>query len=151
MTIPTQEAPPHPGVLLAYDGPLPYRPYQEWAANGADNHQQQGLASLETVDVDAQESYRARRNGNGRVHKSTGSPRRKPTQLRVAKWKAVQKTKCRDLSLLAMARELGIHRDTAKRYAEAKSPLYVHLLALALGHRMYHIGTKSKVMKILGV
>ena len=34
----------------------------------------------------------------------------------------VQQAKLRGLSIRAIARELGIHRDTVRKYAEAKSP-----------------------------
>ena len=47
--------------------------------------------------------------------------RRKPTPLQTARWNAVQKAK-RGLSIRGVARELGIHRDTAKKYLEALSP-----------------------------
>ena len=48
--------------------------------------------------------------------------RRKPTPLQTARWNAVQKAKRRGLSIRGVARELGIHRDTAKKYMEALSP-----------------------------
>ena len=41
-------------------------------------------------------------------------------------WKSVQEAKLRGLSLRAIARELGIHRETAKRYALADSPPVRH-------------------------
>ena len=48
--------------------------------------------------------------------------RRKPTPLQTARWNAVQKAKQRGLSIRGVARELGIHRATAKKYIEAESP-----------------------------
>ena len=47
---------------------------------------------------------------------------RKPTFLQRERWKAVQEAKRRRLSIRGMARELGIHRDTVRRYIDAKSP-----------------------------
>ena len=47
---------------------------------------------------------------------------RKPTPLQTAGRKAVQKAKRRGLSIRSVAREIGIHRDTAKKYMEAESP-----------------------------
>ena len=56
------------------------------------------------------------------VRRAVATPRRKPTPLQTARWKAVQKAKRRGLSIRGVARELGIHRDTAKKYMEAESP-----------------------------
>ena len=47
---------------------------------------------------------------------------RKPTFLQRERWKAVQQAKLRGLSIRGMARELGIHRDTVRRYIDAESP-----------------------------
>ena len=49
------------------------------------------------------------------------SPRR-PTFLQQERWKAVQQAKRRGLSIRGMARELGIHRHTVRRYIDADSP-----------------------------
>ena len=40
----------------------------------------------------------------------------------MARWNAVQKAKRRGLSIRRVAREVGILRDTAKKYMEAVSP-----------------------------
>ena len=47
---------------------------------------------------------------------------RKPTFLQRERWKAVQEAKRRGMSIRAMARELGIHRHTVRRYIDAESP-----------------------------
>ena len=49
-------------------------------------------------------------------------PSRRPTPLQTARWNAVQKAKCRRMPIRGAARELGIHRDTAKKYMEAVRP-----------------------------
>ena len=51
----------------------------------------------------------------------TATPR-KPTFLQQERWKAVQRAKLAGLSVRRMARELGIHRDTVRRYIDAGSP-----------------------------
>ena len=61
-------------------------------------------------------------NGTVRVRKAPAMQRRKPTPLQTARWNAVQKAKRRGLSIREVARELGIHRATAKKYMEAVSP-----------------------------
>ena len=50
-----------------------------------------------------------------------GSPRR-PTFLQQERWKAVQQAKLQGMSIRRMARELGIHRDTVRRYIDAETP-----------------------------
>ena len=47
---------------------------------------------------------------------------RKPTFLQKERWKAVQQAKLKGMSIRRMARELGIHRDTVRRYIDAESP-----------------------------
>ena len=47
---------------------------------------------------------------------------RKPTFLQRERWKAVQEAKRRGLSIRGMAKELGIHRETVRRYIDAESP-----------------------------
>ncbi len=61
-------------------------------------------------------------SGLDRVRKASAMSTRKPTPLQTARWNAVQKAKRRGLSIRGVARELGIHRDTAKKYMEAVSP-----------------------------
>ena len=49
------------------------------------------------------------------------SPRR-PTFLQQERWKAVQQAKLQGMSIRRMARELGIHTDTVRRYIDAETP-----------------------------
>ena len=72
-TIPTQEAPPRPGVLRASNGPLRYGPGLERRVNGVGSHPKESLASLDAIEADS-----ATLNGGGRVRKPPASPRRKP-------------------------------------------------------------------------
>ena len=116
-TIPTQEAPPRPGVLRASNSPLRYGPGLERRVNGVGSHPKESLASLDAIEADS-----ATLNGGGRVRKPPASPRRTPTPRQRVRWKAVQQAKLRGLSIRAIARELGIHRNTVRKYAEAKSP-----------------------------
>ena len=53
----------------------------------------------------------------------TGSaPPRKPTFLQSERWKAVQEAKRVGVSIRGIVRELGIHRETIRRYIDAGSP-----------------------------
>ena len=51
----------------------------------------------------------------------TTSPRRS-TFLQQARWDAVKKAKLEGMSIRKMARELGLHRDTVRRYIDVESP-----------------------------
>ena len=66
-TIPTQEAPPRPGLLRAYDGALPYRPDLERRVDGVANHHHEALASLKAAGIVVDAAGGATRNGTGRV------------------------------------------------------------------------------------
>ena len=57
-----------------------------------------------------------------RVRKAPARSGRRPTPLQTARWNAVQKAKRRGLPIRRVAREVGILRDTAKKYMEAVSP-----------------------------
>ena len=47
---------------------------------------------------------------------------RKPTFLQKDRWKAVQQAKLQGMSIRRMAKELGIYRDTVRRYIDAETP-----------------------------
>ena len=64
----------------------------------------------------------AGRNGAVRVRKTVTPRSRKPTPLQTARWKAVRKAKRKGLSIRGIARELGIHRETVRKYINAESP-----------------------------
>ena len=64
----------------------------------------------------------ADRNGAARVRKTVTPRSRKPTPLQTARWKAVQKANRKGLSIRGIARELGIHRETVRKYMHAESP-----------------------------
>jgi len=64
----------------------------------------------------------ARRLGRPHSPALTTGQNRRPTPRQQARWSAVQKAKRRGLGFHAIARELGIHRNTARKYAVATSP-----------------------------
>ena len=90
--------------------------------NGLGRRWDAALAALDTgTDItDADDT--AVDNGTVRVRKAPDRSSRRPTPLQTARWNAVQKAKRRGLSIRGVAREVGIHRDTAKKYMEAVSP-----------------------------
>ena len=124
--IPSQEAPPRPGVLRGLAGrtghtPLPHLPTNV-NSNGLGRKSVPRLATLAPVHHVGKLIAVAGPNGARRVRKSASPPRRKPTPLQEARWKAVQKAKRKGLSIRGIARELGIHRATVRKYMNAKSP-----------------------------
>ena len=120
--IPSQEAPPHPGLLRSFNGSSSHGPLRHRGLNGLGRRWEATLAALD-AGMDASD---ADYNGAVRVRKASAMSRRKPTPLQTARWNAVQKAKRQGLSIRGVARELGIHRDTAKKYMEAASPPMKH-------------------------
>ena len=120
--IPQQEAPPRPGLLRSFNGSSSHGSAPRLDLNGLGRRWEATLAALDAgIDTtDADDTVEE--NGATRVRKTVAMPHRKPTPLQTARWNAVQKAKRRGLSIRGIARELGIHRDTAKKYMEAASP-----------------------------
>ena len=116
--IPTQEAPPRPSVLRGFVGRTVHTPIPHLPSNGLGG---KWVARLATLDAEVSHDA-ADRNGGGRVRKAATQIRRKPTPLQTARWKAVHKAKRKGLFIRGIARELGIHRDTVKKYMNAESP-----------------------------
>ena len=120
--IPSQEAPQRPSVLRGFPGRTTHTLAIQQPTNGLSRKWAARLATLDAnhdveLPIDA-----SGRNGTGRVLKTVSRRRRKPTPLQTARWKAVQKAKRKGLSIRGIARELGIHRNTARKYMNADSP-----------------------------
>ena len=120
--IPSQEAPPRPSVLRGFAKRTTHSPIIHQPTNGLGSKWEAKLATLDANHDAEQPIATSGRNGTGRVRKAVGPRRRKPTPLQTARWKAVQKAKRKGLSMRGIARELGIHRDTVKKYMNAESP-----------------------------
>ena len=91
--IPTQEAPQRPNILRNFTKRTAHTPAPHLDSNGA-----------------------------GRARKAVTPRWRKPTPLQTARWRAVRKAKRKGLSIRGIARELGIHRNTVRKYMDAESP-----------------------------
>ena len=120
--IPSQKAPPRPGILRSFNGSSSHRPSAHGGLNGLSGRWEAALAALDAQMDAGDADDTAIDNGAVRVRKAPAMQRRKPTPLQTARWNAVQRAKRRGLSIRGVARELGIHRDTAKKYMEALSP-----------------------------
>ena len=120
--IPSQEAPPRPSILRSFNGSSSHGPSPHGGLNGLGRRWEAALAALD-AEMDAGDADdTAVDNGTVRVRKAPVRSTRRPTPLQTARWNAVQKAKRRGLSIREVARELGIHRATAKKYMEAVSP-----------------------------
>ena len=110
--IPSQGALPRPGLLRETAAAPPESSALARGINGAGDRCDSHLATLETGEVDR----------DLRPRKSRAQQHRIPTARQKTLWENVQQAKLRGLSLRATARELGIHRDTVRKYALAESP-----------------------------
>ena len=115
----SQEAPPRPSVLRLRqeNHTLIHQP-----TNGLGSKWAARLANLDANHNTVQPVDTSGCNGTGRARKAVSPRRGKPTPLQTARWKAVQKAKRKGQSIRGVARELGIHRDTAKKYMNAEKP-----------------------------
>ena len=120
--IPSQEAPPRPSVLRGFTRRTTHSPIINQPTNGLGRKWEAKLATLDANHDTEHPIATSGRDGAGRVRKTATQRRRKPTPLQTARWKAVQKAKRKGLSMRGIARELGIHRDTVKKYMNAESP-----------------------------
>ena len=118
--IPSQEAPPRPGILRSFKASHESVPNRD--LNGLGRRWEATLAALDAQMDAGDAGDTAIDNGAVRVRKAPAMQCRKPTPLQTARWNAVQKAKRRGLSIRGVARELGIHRATAKKHMEAESP-----------------------------
>ena len=91
---------------------------------GVHKHLREQLAALESVSVEGEQVMAdgTSRNGTNGIRTRSASPLRKPTPRQRTRWEAVQEAKRQGLSLRAIARELGIHRETVRKYVDAKNP-----------------------------
>ena len=120
--VPSQEAPPRPSVLRGFVGRTTHSPNIHHPSNGLGRKWEVKLPTLNDIHHTVGPRETSGLDGTERVRKAVRRRRRKPTPLQTARWKAVQKAKRKGLSMRGIARELGIHRDTVKKYINAESP-----------------------------
>ena len=124
--VPTQEAPPRPGVLRTLNATrgLGSVTVENLAAgmdtNGIGGHEREGLGAMTAIGRGLAAGRLTTDRESEAVHPKAQPPR-PPTPRQRARWKAVQRAKRRGLSLRAIARELGISRITVRKYVEASS------------------------------
>ena len=111
-TIPSQEAPPRPGLLMETAVAPPESSGLARGINGGEVRCDSHLATLETCEVD----------WDLRPRKSRAQQHRISTSRQRTLWENVQPAKLMGLSFRATAREQGIHRNTVRKYGLAESP-----------------------------
>ena len=107
--IPSQEAPPRPGVLRDTTQMLA----RDVHPNNADNG---WLHKYAQIAADA-----AADGANG-THQPVSVLRRKPNRRQRARWKAIHRAKLQGTSNRAIAKNPGISRNTVKKCLAAESP-----------------------------
>ena len=119
--IASQDAPPSPASLRTGNGPS--------ASVTVPSPDPKGLAdSPATVPeplrakIDEAKEYDPDIDEEDVAAMTVSASVRKPTFLQRERWKAVQQVKLKGMSIRRMARDLGIHRDTVRRYIDADSP-----------------------------
>ena len=120
--IPSQEAPPRPSILRNFDTRAVHTAVPSRHTNGVSTRLEDEVAMMGTVLQADNLHDAAGRNGAVRVRKTATPRSRKPTPLQTARGKAVQEAKRKGMSIRGIARELGIHRSTVRKYMSAESP-----------------------------
>ena len=118
----SQEAPPRPGILRSFGTRTVHTAGPSRYTNGSVKRSEDEVASMGPILEADRLRDDADRNGAARVRKTVTPRSRKPTPLQTARWKAVQKAKRKGLTIRGIARELGIHRETVRKYMHAESP-----------------------------
>ena len=126
-----QEGPPPSSALWGAASACSPGPEQQEGADGVVNShlneaQRERLAALESSessdDDEAKDEDTATRRRGGKTKPVRHQLRRTPTETQQARWEAVQQAREQGLSLRAIARKLGMDRNTAGKYALAETP-----------------------------
>ena len=115
----SQQAPPRPSVLRSFDTRTVHTAGTSRYTNGVIRRSEDEVESMGTMLETDRLRDDADRNGAARVRRTATPRSRKPTPLQTARF---QKAKRKGLSIRGIARELSIHRDTARKYMNAESP-----------------------------
>ena len=107
--IPSQEAPPRPGVLRD----TTQMPARDVHPNSTVNGLMYKYAPIAAGTA---------QNGVNGAHQSVTVLRRKPNRRQRAWWKAIHRAKLQGISNRGIAKNLGMSRTTVKKYLAAESP-----------------------------
>ena len=114
--IPSRPAPPRRGALRASHGALAPTPEISRIVKRLGNHRvsQTQLRNFVNLEPDPVVEEAVVDNNHGEP-----PARRELTPRQLALWKAVQQAKAQGLSLRAISRQLGVHRNTVRKYAHS--------------------------------
>ena len=124
-----QEGPPPSSALWGAASACSPGPEQQEGADGVVNShlneaQRERLAALESSgssdEDEANDEDVAARGRGGKTKPVRHQLRRTPTETQQARWEAVQQAREQGLSLRAIARNLAMAKNTAKKYASAE-------------------------------
>ena len=114
-----QEAPPRPGALRASNGALAPTPE---LAQVVRNLAQHGLTRLQLQRLAALEAAVPQRQEDVDPPRPDTPPPREASPRKQALWKAVHHARLQGVSLRGIARELGISRNTVRKYVNSPAP-----------------------------
>ena len=117
--IPHQEAPPRPGALRASNGALAPTPEM---AQVVKNLSQHGLSRLQLQRLAALEATVPHPVDDTKAPSSYTPPPREATPRKRALWKAVHHARLPGVSLRGIAKQLGISRNTVRKYIDLPAP-----------------------------
>ena len=126
-----QEGPPPSSALWGAASACSPGPEQQEGADGVvsshlNEAQRERLAALESSESSDEDETNdedvAAKGRGGKTKPVRHQLRRTPTETQQARWEAVQQAREQGLSLRAIARKLGMARDTVGKYAKAESP-----------------------------
>ena len=123
-----QEAPPPSSALWGEGSVCSPSPEESDVADGGSNShpnpaQRKLLADLESSVEKQAKAKKATGQGRGTEREPLRHQlHRTPTPTQQARWVAVQQARSQGLSLRAIARHLGMSKDTARKYVLAESP-----------------------------
>ena len=125
-TVPTQEAPPPMGALWTAVSPWSPGPELKRIVSSVGSHhinrfQQERLTALEPVSID-EAAVKKDAAEEDATSKAANRWKRTPTSTQKARWKAIRQAQLKGLSLRTISQELGIARDTVRKYAHAEQP-----------------------------
>ena len=113
-----QQAPPGPSILRSFGTRTVHTTVPSRYTNCVIRRSEDEVESMGTMLEADRLRDDSDRNVAARVRKTATPRSRKPTPIQTARWKAKRK----GLSIRGIAREVGIHRDTVRKYMSAESP-----------------------------
>ena len=114
-----QEAPPKAGALRAAQGALPPTPE---LAQVVRNLSQHGLTKLQLQRLAALEAPVDQPMNDENGPTSYTPPPKQATPRKQAMWKAVHHARLQGVSLRGIAKQLGIPRNTGRKYVDLPAP-----------------------------